>query len=63
MYLANMIIIIWLTALAFAIYMMKRNVIRTEKEHERRRERFNRLLEQLKKPTNESETNSEKKEQ
>jgi len=58
-----MVLIVWLIALAFAIYMLKRDAIRTEKEHERRRERFNRLLEQLRKPTNESETNSEKKEE
>ena len=44
-----MIIIIWLLALGFAFYMMKRNAIRAEEEHRRRKERFNRLMEQLKK--------------
>ncbi len=57
-----MILIIWVVALAFAMYMMKRSAIRVEKEHQRRREKYLRLLEQLKKPGDGHETNSENKE-
>jgi hypothetical protein len=57
-----MVLIIWLITIAFAIQMLKRNAIRTEQEHERRRERFNRLLEQLRKSTNEPGAGLEKKE-
>jgi len=57
-----MIIIIWIVAIGFAIYMMQRNLVRTEKNHERNRERFNRLLEQLKKPDSATKITPEKKE-
>ena len=55
-YLAVMILIIWLAAFEFAIYIMKWNAIRVEKEHKRRREKYWRLLEQLKKPGDGHET-------
>ena len=51
-----------LITIAFAIYMQKRDAARAENEHERRKERFERLLEQLKKSMDEPGTNSEKKE-
>lgn len=43
-----MIILVWIVAIGFAVYMLQRNLARTERNHERSRERFNRLLEQLK---------------
>ena len=57
-----MLIILWLIAISFAIYLLKRNALRVEKEHERRRERFSRLMEQLKKSAGEVRPDSEKKE-
>jgi hypothetical protein len=40
----------------------ERNALRVEKEHERRRERFSKLMEQLRKPTGEDGVGSVNKE-
>ena len=60
-YLSVMIIIIWLLATAFAIYMLQRNASRMEKQHERSKERFEKLLEQLKNSGDKSKENLEEK--
>jgi hypothetical protein len=53
---------IFVIAIVFARSMIKRDAIKRGNEHERRIERFDRLLEQLKKSKNEPGTGSEKKE-
>lgn len=56
-----MLLILWLIAIAVAIYMLKRNALRVEKEHERRRESFSKLMEQLRKSGDESRAGSKNK--
>lgn len=61
MYLSGMILLVWIVAIGFAVYMLQRNLARTERNHERTRERFYRLLEQLKNSKENSPTDLEKK--
>lgn len=45
-----MILVILVIAIMFAFYMQKKLQLRREAEHERRQQRFERLMETLKKP-------------
>ena len=54
------IVIVALAALVVTVYMQKRIVLRKEQEHKRSMERFERLIEQLKKasPNHQENNNS-----
>ena len=54
-----MILIIWILAIGFAIYMLQRNVSRTEEQHQRSKERFERLLEQLRNKKSDAENKND----
>lgn len=54
-----MILIIWIFATAFAIYLMQRSAVRSEKQHERNKERFEQLLGQIKKSKSKTDFDSE----
>ncbi len=47
-----MILIIFVAAIMLAFYMQKKLQLRREYEHEKRQERFERLMDSLKKPNN-----------
>lgn len=47
-----MILVIFVAAIMLAFYMQKKLQLRRESEHEIRQERFERLMDSLKKPNN-----------
>ena len=50
-----MVLIIFVIAIMFAFYMQKKLQLRREYEHEKRQERFERLMDLLKKPNRNDE--------
>jgi hypothetical protein len=60
-----MVFIIWFLAIFFGIYMLQRNGRRSAAKHERTKEKYERLLDQLRKsqhsrtPTGEEDSNTQ----
>ena len=55
------VLVILVAAIILNSYMTRREAIRKEHEHERREERFERLMNQLQKPDNDKNDESESK--
>jgi heme exporter protein D len=55
------VLVILVAAIILNSYMTRKKAIRRENEHERREERFERLMNQLQKPDNDKNDESESK--